>query len=574
MILLLSHFPTLYKDELLYSGIARYHQQSCNKSQKQTINDLFGQRLVCATSDLPSHLKQLSLRLDERYSVEQLIRDHTLFPYFTYFMTQDRCSKVYTAMEEGSSQGEVHVNLGLPASNIKAPSYLRFCPKCIDTEIELSEPYWHRSHQLPGVFLCPIHMIPLKTSNVAYSTQDHKFSFVPLSKLINEQHQVVQFEKNWLNHLEFIASQSSELLNSVLPFTNSISIYRGFLEERGYLTLGGSIRFDHMIFDFRNFYSDRLLEYLQCVVSPSGSDTWLHKIVRNKDEITHPLRHLLLIRFLGKTVDSLLVPVKIHPFGEGPWPCLNKAADHFKNVVIDQCVVSQCSKTSRPVGTFHCSCGFVYSRRGPDTSTSDRFKVGRIKAFGLIWYQKLEELNGSGKSLRSIAAILGVDPGTVKTQSARLGNNLINIKPVRKERSLLKRKSSSRRIRDEHTALNRADWNQRDDFLCKEVEIAVTNIRSSPELQRITVASITRFISAGDLTIRISKNLSKLPRTNELIKNNIESTETYQIRRLIYAAEKIKRSEFKVNGWKLLKVAGLNLPLNNAAYRMFNDLIS
>lgn len=574
MILLLSHFPTLYKDELLYSGIARYHQQSCNKSQKQTINDLFGQRFVCATIDLPSHLKQLSLELDERYSVGQLIREHTLFPYYTYFMTQDRCNKVYTAMEEGSSRGEVHVNLGLPASNIKAPNLLKFCPYCVDMEIEMTEPYWHCSHQLPGVYVCPTHMIPLKISNVTYSTQDHKFSFVPLSKLICEQNQIVSFEENWLSHLEFIARQSSGLLKSELSLTNSISIYRGLLQERGYITLGGSIRFDQMIIDFRDFYSDRLLEYLQCAVSPNSWDTWLHKIVRDKDEITHPLRHLLLIRFLGKTVDSLVVPVNIHPFGEGPWPCLNKATDHFKSEVIEKCVVSQCSKTSRRVGTFHCSCGFVYSRRGPDTSEFDRYKVGRIKAFGFIWYKKLEELNGSSKSLRSKAAVLGVDPGTVKAQSDRLRNNQGTIISDRKEELSLKNRPLPISIKSNRKTLQRVDWAQRDDFLCSEVEIAIEGIKSSPDPRRVTLSSISNFVTTRELSIKLARNLDKLPKTKTKINQYLDTTESYQVRRLTWAADKIKKSELKLREWRLLRTAGLNYPLKKVVLEKYRELTS
>lgn len=572
MILLLSHFPTLYKDELLYSGIARYHQQSSNKSQKQTITDLFGQRFVCATSDLPSHLKQLSLKLNERYSVGQLIIDHTLFPYYTYFMTQDRCSKVLTAMEEGSSRGEVHVNLGLPASNIKAPDFLKFCPQCIDTEIELSEPYWHRSHQLPGVCLCPIHMIPLKTSKVAYSTQDHKFSFVPLSKIIDEQHQTVDFEKNWLNHLEFITWQSFGMLNSAQLHTNSISIYRDFLRERGYLTLGGSIRFDQMIVDFRDFYGDRLLEYLQCAVSPNGWDTWLHKIVRNKDEITHPLRHLLLIKFLGKAVDSLVVPVKMHPFGGGPWPCLNKAADHFKSDEIDQCVVSQCSKTSRPVGTFHCSCGFVYSRRGPDTSESDKYKVGRIKAFGFMWYKKLEELNGSSISLRSKAAALGVDPGTVKAQSDRLSIRHGTLMSGRNEELSMKNRPFPKPTKSNRKTLQRVDWGQRDEFLCSEVENAIEGIKSTHEPRKVTLSSIAEVVNSRELSIKLARNLDKLPKTRALINQNIDTTESYQVRRLIRAADKLKKSELKVSGWRLLKTAGLQHPLKDIVLEKYREL--
>lgn len=39
---MLSYFPNLYPDELLYSWFARYHDHSGNTSSKQTMKELFG----------------------------------------------------------------------------------------------------------------------------------------------------------------------------------------------------------------------------------------------------------------------------------------------------------------------------------------------------------------------------------------------------------------------------------------------------------------------------------------------------------------------------------------------------
>ena len=54
------------------------------------------------------------------------------------------------------------------------------------------------------------------------------------------------------------------------------------------------------------------------------------------------------------------------PFGKGPWPCLNKAADHYKQPVIQHVNITRDYKSSAPIGTFECSCKFVYARKGPD----------------------------------------------------------------------------------------------------------------------------------------------------------------------------------------------------------------
>lgn len=128
---------------------------------------------------------------------------------------------------------------------------------------------------------------------------------------------------------------------------------------------------------------------------------------------------MLLFRFFK--CDRDLILYQNVPFGLGSWPCLNKAANHYRDPVFDECVLTRCSSTKLPVGTFSCSCGFVYSRRGPDKNEIDKFRIGRIKSFGPVWHSKLKVLNEGTISLRKKAAILGVNPMTVKNQSKLIG---------------------------------------------------------------------------------------------------------------------------------------------------------
>ena len=39
---------------------------------------------------------------------------------------------------------------------------IRLCPECRDEDLKMFDyAYWHRSHQVPGVDLCPTHSVPL-----------------------------------------------------------------------------------------------------------------------------------------------------------------------------------------------------------------------------------------------------------------------------------------------------------------------------------------------------------------------------------------------------------------------------
>lgn len=567
---MLAHFPTLYTDELLYSGISRYHLRSGNRTQQQTVEDLFGERVVCATADLPSHLNRIANRLGGQYTVDQLIRHHTLFPYYSLYLQDEICAHIELLMANDTETGVVHASLGLLAGLIKSPSHLKYCPQCYREEIAQLEPYWHRSHQLPGVVICERHKVPLILSNIIFSTRDHKFAFNSILLVEKSGIDNFVFAPSWEKHLQYIVEKSAAILQS--PSNRKAPCYKNVLYKWGYLTASDSVRSKELIADFREFYSDQFLHFLQCGIATKGSDTWLHKLIRGSGEITQPLRHLLLCRFLGESIEMLKPPEQFNSFGQGPWPCLNKAADHYKEEIIEKCIITRCTKTGLPVGTFSCSCGFVYSRRRAETGTSDILKIGRTKVFGEVWISRLKELNETDKSLRKKAVLLGVDPATVKRQTELLKN------PLSVKRCVAHSKISVEKVRRNNTPKKhdvfRVDWGQRDELLYREVKDAVEKLRASDEPSRITVSSIARAISTTGLSNKIlKKSLDKMPATKELVQKSIESTQGYQIRRLLWAAEKID-DEGGISGWRLLKLAGLSNPLRQPVKKVFDELLN
>src|SRR5665648_235618 len=126
-----------------------------------------------------------------------------------------------------------------------------------------------------------------------------------------------------------------------------------------------------------------------CIRDSDKNDeyNWLKVATRNVARTVHPLRHILLILFLTNDMNDFFKGIRkaYNPFGKGPWPCLNKASDHYRQDVVSRLIVTADYKTREPVGTFKCECGYIYSRKGPDKSKNDRYYKGRVKAFGSIW---------------------------------------------------------------------------------------------------------------------------------------------------------------------------------------------
>ncbi|WP_432734477.1 TnsD family Tn7-like transposition protein [Maridesulfovibrio sp. FT414] len=175
------NFPVPYPDELIYSTVARAGVHAGLVSPKQLLEDVFDNRKVIATPDLPCHLKQISelyphsLNLD----VTNIIYKHTLFPLYAPFVPEDRRRQCLEWMS-GQSKGAVHLALGAAASRVKQIRFLRYCPKCLELQLEQFGEYsWMRSWQVAGADVCPHHG-PLQNSRIELHGR-HRHQFFALS---------------------------------------------------------------------------------------------------------------------------------------------------------------------------------------------------------------------------------------------------------------------------------------------------------------------------------------------------------------------------------------------------------
>ncbi len=275
------------------------------------------------------------------------------------------------------------------------------------------------------------------------------------------------------------------------------------------------------------------------------------------------------------------------PFGEGPFLCLNPAAKHYLNPVITDLKVTTCCDTKRPVVTFSCSCGFVYSRRGPDMIPEDRKKIGRIKEFGAVWLEKLDSLVYEEKlSFRESARILNVDTKTVikysnekirevkvthastKDQEKNQWLEMIGNYPDLSKTDLRKKNPSlyMRLYRNDKQWLiqnspnkgklenenKRVDWFDRDLQILEEVKNAVNEINNSDKPIKITLSRIGRTIKQLSL---LEKKMNKLPLTKEFILSVTESLEDFQKRRINWVIEQLDKEDLSL--WKIRRKAGL-----------------
>jgi hypothetical protein len=494
LILLLGSFPFLYPDEVLYSGIARCHQRTAGSSFKGTIRELYEGVLVGGTVDLPSYLGRLAKALGDPLLTDQLIELHTLLPYYRPFLTEERYSRARSLMEVGSRWGEVHSVVGLLASGVKLPSFLRYCPECYKEDERIhGTPYWHRVHQLPGVLVCPTHDVYLTESKVRFNTNDHKHEFTTLSSIpVVYAAPNVPLSENEMGQLHFIAKQSLALLNSSQLEVNAASIRQKYLRKLwklGYLTSSERFIMRNLIADYKESTADILLEMAGEKFDNPSKETWLHRLTRNPSKCSHPLRHLAVLRFLEEDVQFLLN-------GEQTSVSHIKHAVHTNN--LEHSIEELNIRRNRMLGTISTLNGC--SRK--------EIRLNNQKDF--TWLYRHDRVW------------------------------LMDVLPS----SIIRRNNHVRRI----------NWGRRDDELVQLVGTAITDLFNSELPVRISSAAVGRHINQRKL---IDKNLDKLPRTRLLLNSHLETTEQFQIRRLEWAFQSLMEEEGRAIGWRLLRKAGI-----------------
>ena len=603
---MLAIFPTSYPDELLYSVLARYYIWSANVSPKVTLEELFGKTTVIATFDLPSNIENLVQNLPTawKYTADSFIQENTLYPFYAPFLTK-KAKIVYQSMCKHVS-GDIHSRIGIMASSIPIPQYFKFCSICNREDYEKhGEIYWRRLHQTFGVLVCPTHKVWLQKSSVKIKGDNrHEFIAADVENCVFRL-KVVDYTKKDVNKLVVLADDIDLLLkSSFLSKTGKWfrSRYQSLLIDKGLATASGRVHQKDLLREFDDYYGKKFLKLVHSEIDLDNEGNWLTSIVRKHRKVFHPLRHLLLIRFLEKDLSSFFKQrINQSPFGKGPWTCFNGASEHYLKKVITSVFDSYSNDMKKLVGTFTCSCGFIYSTSDKDIPHSNNMSYGKIKSYGNLWENKLKELFANKSlSLREIGRQLKVDTKTVISHAKRLhlinDNSLPTVKKqVKVEKVNLQQKEqrekwlkiqkefpnfSKTELRQKHPAIyiwlyrndrewfdenspkkhkiptinNRVNWQQRDQKILKLSQHCVNELFEQERPVRITISRIGKEIGHSSL---IEKHLNKLPKTKEFYENVFETIEQFQIRRISWAVEKLSVEKDSIKVWQVVRLAGL-----------------
>lgn len=287
------NFPTPYPDELIYSTIARYGVHFGITSPKQLLDEVFSNRKVIATADLPCHLKNIAEHYPKSHNltVKKIIYQHTLFPIYAPFVTEERRQHCLNWMAN-ESKGAIHLSLGVAASRIKQIKTLRYCPECLKKQLELyGEYYWKRSWQIAGADCCQEHGMLIDTELNFHNYHRHNFEAASPQYFINKEQPKIN------SHSERITRQVTKLLSLNIAksaeYEQWTNYYRSLSKSKK-CNRGGQINYKAIKDIIINHWSEKWLNNNGLKIS-DGQTCWLRAIFRKHRKSFSYLEHIVVL---------------------------------------------------------------------------------------------------------------------------------------------------------------------------------------------------------------------------------------------------------------------------------------
>lgn len=368
-------FPDPYPDEVLYSICARYSDRVNYPRKVDVIKELFGENCRTARIDLVRHLDYLlsMLLVENQYTATDFINNHTFLPYYRPFISKKRAASIIESMLKVGVRSSIRTE-GAMQPEVPKPEWVRFCPVCVDEDRRnFGEAYWHRLHQLPGIFVCPTHSVFLENSRLRFVPRINNPEFISAEKA-REPKQVQQLKSHNSVHNFFLklAKDALWLLtyhNYKHDLIDLNDQYMILARKHGFETQNG--QFDKRCFsrEFFEEYPNDVLELLGSQGTFIYPNPWLNYFIASPKILQHPLRHLLVIHFFQHTAETFfkninrrLISQDTGYFGKGPWPCFNPKCNFFMEKVIEYFDYTHDEKLEKYIATFACpDCNSMYS---------------------------------------------------------------------------------------------------------------------------------------------------------------------------------------------------------------------
>ena len=294
---MISYLPELYPDELVYSWFCRLYIHGGYLTHKAALTDLFEKRSCNPSKEFIGYLNaDAKMIISKAIPINKLIAEHTMFPQYARFIPSDKKIAALRLLGEGSTDPH-HVFTIL----IRNPNseWMRYCPLCASEDREkYGETYWHRSHQIRNINLCPKHKCHLINSPVSIKNES-AFSFYPAQTTVKDDD--IIYSQNELEHR--FTDYCTELVASPISFQKSApirSITYQAMKDTPYMKSTGRSRYT------TRFYEDITDFYISINLQNPISFSQIQRALLG--ELTEFTTITQIAFFLGISVEELLNP--------------------------------------------------------------------------------------------------------------------------------------------------------------------------------------------------------------------------------------------------------------------------
>lgn len=430
----LPFFPSSLPDETLLSRVSRYHLLSGNKTINNTFDELFGKPPFPLEQIVPPGIEVLAARLpgEQRNSLKTLLLENTLLPLFLPYLAPTRAS---TNLADDPSEVVSHI----PRRVVGMHGEAHLCLDCVeDDQREHGIPYWHRSHQIPGVSVCWKHQTPLLSSCPVCGCP-----FLLSKKLLCIPWQ--QCRCTWQPNLASRPSGGNRTAHEYALFAHDLLImnlppippqhlFTTYKERAAQLdfTRGSKVAIEQLQDAIIDYYGEPFITEVDSAYASARRNSWLRLTSYQSALDTPVTRHILLSLYLFGEVKQLshqlhndLKKVKGEPTSR--FQEANVASKDAQQREFHRSKVLK-AKQRRPTSTIQTlwkqafkSMSWLYDNdlawlqkhvlqpqtttvtKTIDTATDDELFAGKIENFAKTYFT-----NDSGKPLRlTIGRLLG-----------------------------------------------------------------------------------------------------------------------------------------------------------------------
>ncbi|PKH04766.1 TnsD family Tn7-like transposition protein [Moritella sp. Urea-trap-13] len=294
---LAQYCPKLFIDETLHSWLIRWAYESPYPSVGELLKHLLGTRNKQLDSIFPSYIENLVYQ--SSMSEDQLITAHTVVPYFSHFCGEKLYQEILQDMHRGDTQA-IYSKMSLTASRINTTSYLNYCPRCVEEDVEqYGIAYWHVSHQIPGVLSCVKHKLQLKGLHKLRRGMIKPPQYVVKYDFIDASSEALK-----------LARLSLKILSRKKPLFEGYRmslIYRTRLREMGMASTSFNVHQTELRAALEEYWQPILTDETIAIIFDLGDKrTYPACMFYHSAAHHHPLKHILMIGMLFHSIEELL----------------------------------------------------------------------------------------------------------------------------------------------------------------------------------------------------------------------------------------------------------------------------